>query len=536
MSFNLFKKYPFITPVRLGATIVVIILVAVVLARSFGSEAIVTEETDTPRVVTFESITELSAEESSLSVLGTVSSRSQAILLAEAQGRITKVNTTLGAFVNAGTILAELDNARERAQVVQARGAYDAAKANFTKISTGARQEQVDILTISAASATQDVESAKVGAVNALLTAYAAIDEAVTKKTDSNFDNPNSQNPVFLVSTGSTRAADEAANRRVALQQVLELNSATAQTLSPETDFMAEISRTEQDLREVRTYLDTVAEALNRGIESSSVSAALIASRKADASLARSSINASLSALSGARDTLNARTAALAIAKKNLQLGETGGQSEDILAAEGNLRSVEGALLAANANFEKTVIRAPISGTVNALAAKAGEFATPGKALVTIANNDALEIIANVTEKERIYLQAGTKVMIDGTTEGVVTAISPALDPVTKKVEVRISIPTDTGVTLTNGKTVRILIPQASKERGVLRIPVTALKITPDGTFVFGVSQEDTIVAIPVEIGQLRGASVEILTPLDSALRIITDVRGLKEGQPVETN
>ena len=63
-------------------------------------------------------------------------------------------------------------------------------------------------------------------------------------------------------------------------------------------------------------------------------------------------------------------------------------------------------------------------------------------------------------------------------------------------------------------------------------IPLSALKITADGTFVFTV-ENNTLKALPVTQGQLFGNNVEVLEGISKESRIVTDARGLKDGQTV---
>ena len=46
--------------------------------------------------------------------------------------------------------------------------------------------------------------------------------------------------------------------------------------------------------------------------------------------------------------------------------------------------------------------------------------------------------------------------------------------------------------------------------------------------------EDNTLVAIPVEVGQTQGSSVEIVQGLSSDRQIVVDVRGLVEGEKVE--
>jgi multidrug efflux pump subunit AcrA (membrane-fusion protein) len=98
---------------------------AVALARS-GSTA---PADDQIRTVTVQSVSSLGGGSDSVSIVGNVRSVTQADLLAQAGGTVEAVHAHIGSVVPAGYVVAELDNATERAQVLQAQGAYDAAVA-----------------------------------------------------------------------------------------------------------------------------------------------------------------------------------------------------------------------------------------------------------------------------------------------------------------------------------------------------------------------------------------------------------------------
>ena len=129
----------------------------------------------------------------------------------------------------------------------------------------------------------------------------------------------------------------------------------------------------------------------------------------------------------------------------------------------------------------------------------------------------------------------GSKVTIEGSTNGVVTRIAPAIDPLTKKIEVRIGI---TGKsTLLNGQSVSVAIAGATKSPTTpttrLTIPLAALKINSDGMSVFTVSASSTLEAKSVTIGQLLGDRVVITEGLTLDTNIVSDARGLRAGQAV---
>jgi hypothetical protein len=91
---------------------------------------------------------------------------------------------------------------------------------------------------------------------------------------------------------------------------------------------------------------------------------------------------------------------------------------------------------------------------------------------------------------------------------------------------------------------VRILVTQDKKnvtavgvkKSGPIIIPIAALKLTPQGGNVFTISTSSTLVAIPVKEGAILGEEIQILEGLTGSEVIVTDARGLKEGQIVEVS
>ncbi|HWB33817.1 MAG TPA: efflux RND transporter periplasmic adaptor subunit, partial [Candidatus Paceibacterota bacterium] len=200
------------------------------------------------------------------------------------------------------------------------------------------------------------------------------------------------------------------------------------------------------------------------------------------------------------------------------------------------LTQAQGALAAARAQLEKAIIRAPISGTINSLSLKQGDYVNASQEILTIANNHALKIVAYVTQDDAQNLSVGSKASIeDGTASGVITQIAPAVDPATKKIEVDIGI-TDSGA-LVNGQSVSVQFTTAARPSTAasarITIPLTALKITSDGMNVFSVTASSTLEAHAVSIGELLGDRVVITQGLTPDMAIVTDARGLRDGETV---
>lgn len=504
-----------------------------------GGPEPVPDVTQGPRAVTVRSVAELSGVASLLPVVGIVTSQSQADVRTESSGEITRLNKELGDSVRAGEIIAEMDNSRERAAVLQSEGVADGARAALAKVTRGARDEQVDILESGVGSAQTSLAAARTAAVNAILSAYATVDESVRRKSDPMFNNPDTSSPTLMVQSTDSQAANDAANLRVRIGAILTRQANLAGSLSAQDDLNGELDRTAAELREVRTFLDRIALVLNRAVTNQSVSETTLATYKTDANAARASVSAAITALATAGDTLASRESALEVAEKSLAQGVVGDES-DIAGAEATLKQAQGALAAARANLEKTIIRAPISGTINSLSLERGDFVSALTPAATIANNRALEVIAQVTEGDAAELTVGSETSVTGPDgkayEGAITKIAPAIDPATKKLEVRIGLAETTP--LINGAAVTVELRREAKvvSSGPLVIPLSALKIGTESASVFTVEPDGTLLAHNVALGTLLGDRVVITSGLDSSMRIVIDARGLKAGQSVTVN
>jgi len=147
-----------------------------------------------------------------------------------------------------------------------------------------------------------------------------------------------------------------------------------------------------------------------------------------------------------------------------------------------------------------------------------------------------LEAVAYVTEAERKSIAVGDRVVVGEMLEGVVTSIAPALDEITRKIEVIITL-TDPQRTLTNGETVNIHIARTSATHAsdgtALTLPISALQVTANGSFIYAV-EGTTVHARRVTPGTILGDRIVITDTLDPELVIVVDARGLEDGQTIE--
>lgn len=505
----------------LATILVLVVLVGIGRAFSRGAEVAQTSEQDTTqgRAVTTESVQRLSQDIEDLSVIGTVTSVREASVQAESQGEVTALNYDLGDFVTTGSIIATIKNDQERATLLQAEAALESARASADISSVGqARDEKL-------------LDEARNQAITTLTKAHDTVYDIVSTKFSPLFENPNSPTPRFTVRNNNQILTTTVINDRIAIeamitsQQSREVNDLTLD------DITSEIITTKEEIKIVARFVDDVVKILNQAIITLETPQSTINSYRTTAAQAQTTLADTLSGLSATRDLISTRQAQLEIARKQGTDGQTTVASAALKQAEANYAIAEAA-------FERTLIRAPLSGTINSLSIDRGDFISFGQPIAVIANNNALEVRTFVTDDDRVEIARGSKALIEGRHPARITRIAPALDPITKKIEVRLAL-SGSGHNLFNGQSVRIAIQRdllTTNNNTQVSLPLAALKIGVTKIVIFTVGNDNRLIEHPVVVGPLVGSKIIILEGVTPDMQIVTDARGLKAGDLVSVS
>lgn len=483
--------------VRGAGAVIALIIIIIVAINATNNNSPAAEQKQTP-TVPVSAIRDIQTG-SSLTLIGSVEAVDEVRLETEASGRITGVNVTLGQQVSAGQTIAQIENASEYASLLQAEGAYEAAVA-------AARSSDVSLV------------NAQSDAVTTYRDAYSTANNIVLNTIDKLFSNPKSTTPgVRLGGIGTSYLNDE----RYAFNTMLNEWQRESITLSPNDNLRAALSEARENVVRVQRMIDTFIPLLaSANVQNSAFTETELNTYRSNFATADASITAQLSAIDSTIDIL-ARA-------------ELSGSGGTVSAADAQVKQALGALRAAEANYAKTVIRTPIAGTVNSLSVKSGDYVNTFTPVAIIANNNALEITTYVGSTDRERIAIGDEVMIEGTYTGIVTEIAPAVDPVTKKVEVKIQSETDE---IENGDTVSISFRTqgeiGTESMGPVMVPLTAVKFNAENGTVFTI-ENDTLVAHEVVVGQVSGSFIEIIEGVTRDTVIVIDARGLNSGQHVE--
>ncbi len=511
------KKYSLIA----GEIVVVFILAKLITPSGDASVSIET----LPRKVTVSSLSALSNNEKDLPLIGVVTSVSEATIRSESSGKLNRVYKKLGDTVYAGQVLAEFENSAERASLLQAEGVYEQAKASR------------DITRLNSTQSGSSLSDTKSQSLNAIYSAYTTMDDAVRGKTDGAFSDAKFDQAKFLPSVPDANLTISIETKRKSIEKILIAREAKNRTLSTEGDLIAELTTVLSEVQLVKTYLDDLSSAYNKAIQDTSFTQSSIDAGKISVQSARQSVLASLSALVASRQALSSSITA------NQVSGSAASESAgNIASAEAQVKQALGAYNAALSRYQKTIIRSPITGTINSLSVDTGDYIGAFTQIAVISNNGALEIVSSVNEDDAKRVIVGSKVMINNKVEGVVTRVASAVDPLTKKMEVRIGVK-NKEASLINGQSVRVSVERStqaassqtitSRSLSTILIPLSALKLTPQGANIFTVSTTSTLIAIKVKEGAILGDQIQILEGLSGEESIVVDARGLKEGMEV---
>lgn len=512
----------------------IIVVAGVVLGVHYAHKAPAAESaaSATPHVQ-LASVAALSSQAGPLPVTGTVTSKAKASVLAQTSGELVSLSSSIGDRVAAGQVIGQFENSAQRAAVAQAEGGYAAAEASYEKTSgTTAANTSV-----SSAQAAAGAANARTAAITALQSAYSALDDAVRTKSDPLFNTSGATAPTLQPFTiPDQQLVLDVQNKRAALDATLNEARTTASAASATgADVDASIATMLDDARTTLAFLDELILAINTAVPNQSETAANIAAAQAALGPARTEVVSAMSGLATAKSSYDAAVSSAATAANSA----SSGSASDIAAAQANLQAAQGTLDAARANLEKTIVRSPISGVIVSLPVHQGDYVSAFSPVVQVSNPGALYIDLYVTASDAKTLTVGGTATIGNSAAGTITFIAPAIDPTNGKVEVKVGI-TSGESTLTDGEVVSVQLARTStvsKTKGTeLTLPLEALKMTPDGAVVFTIgttTASSALTARAVTLGTILGDRVIITQGLTPDMQIVTDARGLADGETV---
>jgi membrane fusion protein (multidrug efflux system) len=233
---------------------------------------------------------------------------------------------------------------------------------------------------------------------------------------------------------------------------------------------------------------------------------------------------------------------------QRLRQGEANAQA-DLDAAEARAKQADATVANLRAIIAKKTIRAPFDGRIAIRQVELGQVVSPGSPIASLQSVSPIHADFWLPQQALAELELGQRARVrtdtfgDHEWTGEITTINPEVDPATRNVRVRATLPNDDG-RLRPGMFVKVEVLSAEKRR-VLAIPATAVIFAPYGDSVFAIEEKKdeagktTAVARQkfIRTGERRGDVVAVTSGLDAGETIVSSgAFKLRNGVTVAVN
>jgi len=436
----------------------------------------------------------------------------------QSSGIVRQISVAEGDKVDAGQILAILDQSGASATLTSAKGSLAQAQANYEKLLAGATSQNIKTVQDSVDSAKQDLASIYNGGVNTLNNAYASTYNAYNVAVLIQNNYFTTQDPQGIaVSTAKNdinsnmQNAQNSINAAEKSMAAADIDSATAQIISA-------LNKVYDDVDTIRTQCDS-------GIYYYKVTVA----DKATLDGQKTTVNTALNGVTALQQSIASSKLALQKAEDQLSVTTAPPTQADIDLAKAQILSAQGQVDSAQTVVNNSVITAPESGTITQVDIKVGEQATPSKEVMFLQDIGNLHAEADVSEANVASLQIGQS--IDYTFDalgpdqhftGKVLSINPASTVISGVVDYLVKGTLDNIPGIKPGMTANMTILVAKKDN-TLAVPSTAI-INKNGK---------QYVKIADDKSDKTFHEVEVQTGLQADGGLVEITSGVKDGQEI---
>lgn len=312
-----------------------------------------------------------------------------------ASGIVDEVLVAEGDFIEAGQVIARLENERQVIAIAQAEAQVRSAQARIDELQAGSRPEEiasaqaaVDIANANLARLQEGSRPEDIAAAQAALAAAQAAYQEVLDGADDG----------QLIQAEADLANAEAALRQAqaAYDEVKWRNDVAA---LPQA---AELERATNNYEAARARYDLLVEGANE----SEIASARAQVEQAQATLDKAMAPATESEIAAAE-------AEVRRAEAQVALLEAGTRPETIAAAQADLTAAQTNLMQRQLELSDTQLTAPFSGTIASLNLEVGEQVAATAPVVQLADLSAWRVETDdLTEINVVYVQVGDNVMI----------------------------------------------------------------------------------------------------------------------------
>lgn len=202
------------------------------------------------------------------------------------------------------------------------------------------------------------------------------------------------------------------------------------------------------------------------------------------------------------------------------------GTEVQFLQAKTNKEALEKQLASLREQAEKTKIKSPISGTVDAVSVKVGENIAPGMPAVRVVNTNNLKIQAQVSEAYVTDIKKGNRVLvkvseINKEIEAKVTFVGKTIDRLSRTFTVEIALPQSADLRPNMTATIRVVF---ESNPAAIVVPVNIIQEINDEKVVYTAEQK----------GNYMVATRKVIT-VEGVYGNRAEVKGLEKGDQIVT-
>ena len=202
------------------------------------------------------------------------------------------------------------------------------------------------------------------------------------------------------------------------------------------------------------------------------------------------------------------------------------GTEVQFLQAKTNKESLEKQLESLREQNEKSKIKSPISGTVDAIAVKAGENIAPGLPAVRVVNTSDLKIQASVSEAYITRIKKGNKVRVsiselNKDLDAKVTFVGKTIDILSRTFNVEVALPSEPNLRPNMTATVKVIFESVPS---AVVVPVNVIQEI----------NSEKVVYVAEQKGNHTIASRRVVT-VDGVYGNVAQVNGLNPGDKLIT-
>jgi multidrug resistance efflux pump len=332
---------------------------------------------------------------------GTVEPAENPNLAFESAGRVARVNVAVGQKVVSGQLLASLDTASLSAQRAQAQADLVSQQAKLDAMKAGARQVDVDAKQTAVAQASSALSNLYASIPANIAQAYDKSFSGMSADTDTLFGQPQSATPTLLFSTINNQLAFDAANARTRANGELSTWKSEANALSTASSpatIDGALTASLAHLQVLRTYADTLLEALSSATPSTTFSPASVAAAQTSVGTLRDTINSLILSTQGEQQQISTDELAIQSAGDALNQVMAGSTAQDIESQQALVDAAAANVENVDAQIQNAIVIAPFAGTVASVHVKQGDIVAPNTSAVSLNPESALQVSAYFSE------------------------------------------------------------------------------------------------------------------------------------------